>query len=116
MPVRPVEIMEKHTYDADKDGRIEKDAIEITLNKLLKGAGGADPTEVDTDASLITTGRFGVARMPDGTSGQVLTAQGVGVDPAYAAAGSVLRNHGRAWVAHGDNVITLPIEIGRAHV
>ena len=274
MPVRPIEIMEKHTYDADKDGRIEKDAIEITLNKLLKGAGGADPTEIDgdnafygllsqglasarpaagvigclyystdtkvlerdngttwdevargetvtrlaqlsekahssltgigasdhhvktaaaseitsgrfvlarlpdgtagyflkaggagvdsafaalatadiasgrlalarlpdgtsgyflkaggagidpayallaagdipsLDAAKITTGRFGVARMPDGTSGQVLTAQGVGVDPAYAAAGGAFRNHGRAWVAHGDNVITLPI----AHV
>jgi len=39
--------MEKHTYDADKDGRIEKDALEITLDKLLKGAGaGADPTEI----------------------------------------------------------------------
>lgn len=38
------------------------------------------------DAAKITTGRFGVARMPDGTLGQVLTAQGAGVDPAYAAA------------------------------
>jgi len=39
--------MEKHTYDADKDGRIEKDALKITLDKLLKGAGaGADPTEI----------------------------------------------------------------------
>ena len=47
MPIRAIEIMEKHTYDADKDGRIEKDALEITLDKLLKGAGpGADPTEI----------------------------------------------------------------------
>lgn len=38
------------------------------------------------DAAKITSGRFGVARMPAGTSGQVLTAQGAGVDPAYAAA------------------------------
>lgn len=37
-------------------------------------------------ASKITSGRFGMARMPAGTSGQVLTAQGAGVDPAYAAA------------------------------
>jgi len=38
------------------------------------------------DTSKITTGRFGMARMPDGTSGYVLTAQGADVDPAYAAA------------------------------
>lgn len=37
-------------------------------------------------ASWVTSGRFGMARMPDGTSGQVLTAQGAGADPAYAAA------------------------------
>jgi hypothetical protein len=30
--------------------------------------------------------RFPMARLPDGTSGQVLTAQGAGVDPVYAAA------------------------------
>jgi len=47
VPIRAIEIMEKHTYDADKDGRIEKDALKITLDKLLKGAGaGADPTEI----------------------------------------------------------------------
>jgi hypothetical protein len=35
--------------------------------------------------------RFPLARLPDGTSGQVLTAQGAGVDPAYAAAvGSII--------------------------
>ena len=163
MPVRPIEIMEKHTYDADKDGRIEKDAIEITLNKLLKGAGGADPTEIDGDnafygllsqglasarpaagvigclyystdtkvlerdngttwdevargetvtrlaqlsekahssltgigasdhhaktaaASEITSGRFVLARLPDGTAGYFLKAGGAGVDSAFAA-------------------------------
>jgi len=40
-------------------------------------------------ASKITSGRFGMPRMPDGTSGQVLTAQGAGVDPAYAAVPAV---------------------------
>jgi len=35
------------------------------------------------DAAEITTGRFGMPRMPDGTSGYVLTAKGAGVDPAY---------------------------------
>ena len=36
------------------------------------------------DTSKITSGRFGMPRMPDGASGLVLTAQGAGVDPAYA--------------------------------
>jgi len=49
--------------------------------------GGGDQVSLDT--SQIGTGRFGMARMPDGTSGQVLTAQGAGVDPAYAAAAGV---------------------------
>jgi hypothetical protein len=35
-------------------------------------------------ASQVTSGRFPMARMPDGASGKVLIAQGVGVDPAYA--------------------------------
>ena len=39
------------------------------------------------DASEITSGRFGMARMPDGTDGYVLTAKGAGIDPAYEAAG-----------------------------
>jgi hypothetical protein len=37
------------------------------------------------DAAKITSGRFGMARMPDGTSGYFLKAQGTGVDPVYAA-------------------------------
>jgi hypothetical protein len=41
------------------------------------------------DASKITSGRFGMARMPDGTSGYFLKAQGVGVDPVYAAVPAV---------------------------
>ncbi len=36
------------------------------------------------DAAKITSGRFGVARMPDGISGQVLTSQGAGNSPAYS--------------------------------
>jgi len=47
------------------------------------GSGGADA--VSLDASQIGTGRFGMARMPDGTSGHVLTAQGAGANPVYAA-------------------------------
>jgi hypothetical protein len=33
-----------------------------------------------------TWGRATMAEMPDGTSGQVLTAQGAGIDPVYAEA------------------------------
>lgn len=35
------------------------------------------------DASQVVSGRFVQARLPDGALGQVLTAQGVGVSPAY---------------------------------
>jgi len=42
------------------------------------------------DTANITTGRFGMARMPDGASGLVLTAQGAGVDPVYAAAAAYI--------------------------
>jgi len=48
-------------------------------------ADGADTTlvrPVDWNADHI--GRGSMANMPDGTSGLVFTAQGVGVDPAYA--------------------------------
>ena len=56
MPIRPVEIMEKHTYDANKDGRIEKNALAWTANKLLKGGGaGADPTEIDVPSGVAAT-------------------------------------------------------------
>ena len=37
------------------------------------------------DAGDIATGRFPLARMPDGTAGLVLTAQGAGIDPAFTA-------------------------------
>jgi hypothetical protein len=36
-------------------------------------------------ASLITSGRFGMARMPDGTLNYLLLGQGAGVNPAYGA-------------------------------
>jgi len=42
------------------------------------------------DASKIISGRFGMARMPDGTLNYVLKAQGAGIDPTYGQ------------VAHGE--------------
>ena len=52
------------------------------------------------DTSKITSGRFGMPRMPDGTSGLVLTAQGTGVDPVYAAGEAGEDNYARilAWL------------------
>ena len=47
--------------------------------------GSGQPDAVSLDASQIGTGRFGMARMPDGTNGYVLMAKGVGVNPAYEA-------------------------------
>ena len=38
---------------------------------------------LSADASLITSGRFSLSRMPYGASGYVLTGQGTGVDPVY---------------------------------
>jgi len=51
-----------------------------------KGDASAHHTKT-TAASEITSGRFGMPRMPDGTDGYVLTAKGAGVDPVYAAGG-----------------------------
>ncbi len=73
--------------DLGKD-KLAVDAV-VANAKLLRREGDVIATaEVPSlDAAKITSGRFGVARMPDGTSGQVLTAQGGGVDPAYASVG-----------------------------
>jgi len=80
----------------DSKGRL---TVDFKLHASKHESGGTD--EVSLAASQITSGRFGVARMPDGTSGQVLTAQGAGVNPAYAAitvselatAGDILGNN-----------------------
>ncbi len=58
MPVRPVEIMEKHTYDPDKDGI-------IALAQLEEAVGIADITFViDGGGSAITTGQKGHLEIP----------------------------------------------------
>jgi hypothetical protein len=44
--------------------------------------GGAD--EVALDAAQLVSGRFGMGRMPDGSAGYYLKAQGPGADPAYS--------------------------------
>jgi hypothetical protein len=44
------------------------------------------------DASLITSGRFTISRLPGGASGYVLTGQGTGADPAYAPLPIATRN------------------------
>ncbi len=70
-----------------------KQAIDAVVAnaKLLRREGDVIATaEVPSlDAAKITSGRFGVARMPDGTSGYFLKAQGAGTDPVYAAAAGV---------------------------
>ncbi len=47
--------------------------------------GSGEVDEVNLDATQITTGRLNIARLPDGTNGYVLTANGAGSNPAYAA-------------------------------
>ena len=52
----------------------------------LTGVGASDHHAKTTSFADITD-RAGMARMPDGTSGYVLTAKGAGIDPAYEAGG-----------------------------
>ncbi len=43
----------KSIYDADADGRIERDALEWAVDKLLKGAGeGVDPVLIDVPSGM----------------------------------------------------------------
>jgi len=56
--------------------------LDLSAHASRHASGGADV--VSLDASQVTSGRFPLSRMPDGaTAGQVLTAQGTGVDPAW---------------------------------
>jgi len=83
--------------DIADDAAIADSKIAFTVDPASHASrhadGGADeitsPLDLgaipDLDASKITSGRFPMARMPDGTSGYVLTAKGAGADPAYEA-------------------------------
>jgi len=66
----------KHTDLTDKEvaGVIDHADDSVTNAKVA----------ADLDAGKIVSGRFPMARMPDGTDGYVLTAKGVGIDPEYA--------------------------------
>jgi hypothetical protein len=68
----------------DNKGRL---TVDFKLHASKHAKGGAD--EVSLAASQITSERFGMARIPDGTSGYYLKAQGAGVDPVYAAVSAV---------------------------
>jgi len=63
-----------------------KDKIHDRLHDHSLPADGSPIAVVgvpDLPTTKIASGRFGMARMPDGTSGYVLTAKGIGVDPVY---------------------------------
>lgn len=49
---------------------------------------------VSLDASQVGSGRFGLARMPDGANGYVLKGKGAGVNPAYEALAAALVTSG----------------------
>ena len=60
-----------------------------------------------TKASEITSERFGMPRLPAGTAGHVLTAQGAGSDPAYAApAGPGTASRCRAYLGSSQSITT----------
>lgn len=78
MHVRQKGVMTIAVYDPDKDGRIEKDALEITLNKLLKGAGaGANPSEIDVPGVFDKFREFIPWVSPDGFTAVADTGGGV---------------------------------------
>ncbi len=60
-------------------------AMATDENNALYYSTGAAWTALALPAGQITSGRFPVGRMPDGTAAYVLTAQGAGSDPAYSA-------------------------------
>ena len=65
------------------DDNFDALALRIGATEVITSARALQ--NVTAATGIITSGRFGMARMPAGTSGQVLTGQGAGVDPAYAA-------------------------------
>jgi len=79
-----------------------------------EGVASAHHTKT-TDASEIISGRFPMARIPDGTSGYVLTAQGLGVDPVYAAAPGVVVVTG-TYTGDGTALRQIPTGFKCSHV
>jgi hypothetical protein len=65
----------------------------------------------DLPASIITSERFGMDRMPDGTDGYFLQAGGAGVNPAYVALRSFTKGWSLGKLLKGAGVDTDPEEI-----
>jgi len=66
-------------------GKLAADGV-VGNARLLRREGDTIPAAeiASLDASKITSGRFGMAQMPDGASGYFLKGQGAGVNPVYA--------------------------------
>jgi len=72
------------------------DGVDISSHASRHASGGADA--VSLAASQITSGRFPMDRMPDGTSGMFLMAQGTGSNPAYQYATRARAGGQNIWV------------------
>jgi hypothetical protein len=90
--------------DSDIPASIARDAEVTDAIATHKADASAHHTKT-TAASEITSGRFGMPRMPDGTNNYVLTAKGAGVDPAYAAVSSTATLDIMLIIGDGINVI-----------
>lgn len=102
--------MKKSVYDSDEDGRVEKDALEITLNKLLKGAGsGADPTEIDVPA--LTSKLLSHTRDMSAASGDV-SYTGYGFQPKALIIFGGGDWIGNSWGLGDENLSEMCIDIG----
>lgn len=74
------------TQTAPTGDHVQVIGVAITADVILFDALYALLSAADIpalDAAKITSGRFGMPRMPDGTAGKILIAQGAGEDPAY---------------------------------
>jgi len=88
------------------------------IHGFTHAAGGTDPITLpldiraipDLDATKIVSGRFQLARMPDGPSGYVLTGKGLGNNPGWEPVPG-LGPHGNTHAADGTDPITHPLTI-----
>ena len=87
MPIRPIEIMEKHTYDPNKNGSIAVAQLETEVategevdTKITVHKGDAAAHHAKTTSFADITDRAGATKLNWGT-GKLLKGAGAGADP-----------------------------------
>ena len=87
MPIRPIEIMEKHTYDPNKDGLIAIAQLETEVAtegevdaKVAVHKGDTSAHHAKTTSFADITDRAGASKL-NWDSGKLLKGAGIGADP-----------------------------------